>query len=1113
MVARALIAAFVTMDSNEFRSGRYAAFNQSESQIPPASTDLVHHLIYDHAKAHPETEAVVSWDCSFSYGHLESSSNRLAAHLVAMGVKPETAVPLLFEKSGWAVVAMLAVMKAGGAFLSLDVSQPDSRIRSIIADSGATVALCSATYHALCSSLLQNAFPVASHTMNQLKVHSIDVWPAALNNAAYVMATSGSTGSPKLVVTEHSQLSSFVKYLTEPLGFTDQTRTFQFASYAFDPVIGDTFLTLAAGGTLCIPSEHQRKSDIVGAMNDMQVNLAKFTPSLIEALTELTPARVPKLKTLILGGESTPIALLDRWTGEVDVKLIYGSTECTVSCMVQTAASGAVLQGEIGRACGSQAWVFNVAEGSDLRLTADGDIGELFIAGPLVARGYLNNPIQTEARFIGLQAHRVYRTGDLVRRLGDGRLVFVGRRDNQVKIRGQRLELEEVEDGLRKCIDMLPNLPVKSILVDAAMPLGKTSKQLVAFLSLGTDTPFDTLHLVGDKPLAPASLSPTTKVDFTRLVSSIVAGLAASLPSYMIPSLWVPIDEMPYTMSRKRDRQRLRQAVQSLPVSVLAAFSGYTDDDVTDGREHGDAATLSEQESLLRQLWADALSIDPRSIRPSHDFFHLGGNSLLVMSLISLARRTHYQLLTDDVFAHPTLRDLAHRLVPSVDVVAPVPFSLLNPPERLVIRQQAAQQCCVGVDDFEDILPLYSMQHYYIFGDSALQRDLAEPWNWQQQIVFELPEMCDIPHLKKIWNDAVQRHSQLRTRVVRSAQGVFQAILRASVGPVWREVDGSSNYVRLDRESVMSFGHPLLRLAIVRSRQQQHFILTMQHLIYDAFSRDLLFEELGSAYNRQTTQLILPPPMSRFIAYINGQDRRPALEFWESYLAGSSTKPLLSKALGSRVGAIETMSMILEKPPLSCADYTLATTIEVCVALAVARILHCDDVVFCSDRAGRNLPVCGIQDLVAPTTLFLPLRVRIDRQQTVHDLLRVHQAANVAMMPYEYVGWTELKELDQFKGLLQHSLNININPYTPLDKLGANMGLKVVDEHESWGDPFAINVSVRQEELEVAFLFDESFVPQTTVEMMMEALRTTFRTVHSASTGPLLTVGSVLDTA
>jgi len=1097
------------MESIESNNGQRVEFQDGSYSVPKASSSLVHELIYDQAEARPYAEAVVSWDGTLSYRELDSASTRLASYLVAAGVKPESIVPLLFEKSRWAVVSMLAVLKAGGAFMTLDTSQPEGRLRSIITESGAKIALSSAGCLGFCSSMVPVVFPVTELTIARLN-NAIVRWPAGLRDAAYVMATSGSTGSPKLVVVEHSQLSSFVTYLTSPLGFTNQTRTFQFASYAFDPIIGDVFLTLAAGGTICVPSEAQRKSDIAGAMKSMEINLAKLTPSLVNSLDDLTPSNVPTLKTLILGGETTPVTVLQAWTGKVNLKLVYGSTECTISGVVPYVGTSTIVPGEIGRSCGSRFWVVKPSsDDSNISLTKQGEVGELVVEGPLVARGYTNMPTENTSKFTKGPSHRRYRTGDLVRSLEDGRLVYVGRVDNQVKIRAQRLELEEVEEHVRRSLTLL-DIDIKNVLVDAAVPLGAVTKQLVAFLSLENNNQLGSLVCGDDKGGATVKLSPATTHHFSHMVSLLEAKMKSLVPPYMVPSIWVPIDEMPYTLSRKRDRQCLRRAIESLSTKWLAAFS-LTHDHLPDGENTADIVALEKEKgSLLRKLWSDVLDLEPGSIRARDNFFHLGGNSLTVLRLISMARRESQTLVADDVFAYPIFESMTTKLIPAKSCVNLDPFSLLEPLHRLTIKQEAAQQCKVNLNNIEDIFPLYSMQELYVFNYPEQSRDISKAWDWQQQIVFSLPNPFNIPLFKSIWNDAVKRHPQLRTRVVRTSHGVFQVVLQNEVAPAWRDIDHMDGYVCWDRAAAMSFGDELLRLAITKSGQPGHFVLTMQHLIYDAYSRDTLFRELEIAYLRQSSQATEPPTMSQFVSYINGADRQLGIEAWTSYLGGSSTKALLSLPVGSHVGELKVHKCSLDRPQLPFVNYTLATMIEASVALAIAQILDCRDVIFYSDRAGRNLPVAGIQDLMAPATLFLPLRVHIDRQQSIHDFLCAHQVASTSMIPYEYLGFLELRKINHLEGILRHALNININPYTPLGKLGIGIGLTVVDEHEVLGDPFAVEVSVCENELEFSIHFDESFINEAVVRKLVKNIRRVFPQVSTAYKMPQLSVGDFL---
>ncbi|KAI8623500.1 hypothetical protein F5Y19DRAFT_492534 [Xylariaceae sp. FL1651] len=1103
--------------------GSMSSFPESNCYLPPAANLLIHDIIRSGAEAHPDAEAICAWDCTFSYGVLDSLSSRLASYIVSRGVGPEIVVPLVFEKSGWAVVSMLAVMKAGGAFMPLDICQPESRLRSVIKQSSARFVLSSATCYEFCLSLTKNTFAVTELTVMALDT-SILKQSVSLNNAAYVMSTSGSTGVPKLVVTEHLQLASFVAYLTQPLGFTETTRTLQFASYVFDPIIGDIFLTLAAGGTVCIPSEDERKNDLVGAMRRMRVSLAKFTPSLLGSLAGLTPASVPTLRTLVLGGETTLPTIIEAWAGSVDLKLIYGCTECTISCVIADASTRVVVPGEIGYPIGSQAWVVN--PGDVNKLVDNGEVGELVLGGPLVSRGYSDNPSETDSRYINSPTWfsttqsslpngcRLYRTGDLVRRAENGTLVYVGRLDNQIKIRGQRLELEEVEQHLRQVLTDLPGIKVNGVLVDATMPLGAVAKRLIAFLCLESKFSMGSLLLHHERS-ATVNLSPTTQNEFTELVTELESRMKSKVPAYMVPSLWIPIDEIPYTLSRKRDRQRLRKAVQSLPTNWLTSFTHTGPSLFPAGGS--DTRTMTSKEMVLQRLLSNVLNLEVQSIRLVDNFFQLGGDSLLALRLISVARQEDHQLTVEDIFGSATLQDLATKLTPMTKSTTLAPFALLDTDKRLAIQQDAIRQCGVALDHIEDIYPLYPMQMHYITGYPELGRDIIGPWDWQQQIVFLLPGGFDIPRFKSSWKVAIERHSQLRTRVIQTDHGIFQVAMRQQFAPSWRDVEDLQEYIGYDRAALMSFGDELLRLAIATSGQKRYFVLTMQHLIYDAYSRGVLFSELEAAFLQKNNSIngLLPSPplqMNQFIKYVKESDRKSAIDFWTSYLAGAATRPLLKVPIGSTpVNELCFYKTTQNKPaPLPFWKCTTATILEVSSGLAIAQRLDCVDVIFYSDRAGRNLPVGGIQDLVAPTTLFLPTRVHVDRGQRIHDLLYAHQAGSKTMLPYETLDWSEMREMEHLKSILAHSVNLNINPATQRSNLGEAMGLRVVDEHETRDDPFSIIVTVGEDVIEWEFYYDEGFITHGVVNDLAMDLMESFRVVWEACKSEQMTVGNVI---
>jgi amino acid adenylation domain-containing protein len=403
--------------------------------LPEAINACAHDLIKTQANQQPDLPAICSWDGDLTYAELDILSSRLADYLSSRKIGPEVIVPLFFEKSLWTVVSLLAVLKAGGAFVLLDPSQPAGRLESIVRQTKAKFALSSTQHNETCNALVDEVFVVNAKSIAGLEFGLNGSFSfASPQNAAYIIFTSGSTGQPKEVVIEHSQLSTSSTKSGHSMGFESRPRVLQFASYAFDACILEIMTTLIFGGTICIPSEWERKNSVVDAMRNMAVTCALFTPSL---LGNLNIENVPTLNTLILGGESIPPSLIEFWMSRLRVILAYGPTECCVVCFLSDASNHKPPPAEIGVSVGSCSWI--VKEDNYNELAEIGAVGELLIEGPILARGYLNDATKTDAQFVqnpawmsqsqirGIRSQcRLYRTGDLARYQDDGTVCYAG---------------------------------------------------------------------------------------------------------------------------------------------------------------------------------------------------------------------------------------------------------------------------------------------------------------------------------------------------------------------------------------------------------------------------------------------------------------------------------------------------------------------------------------------------------------------------------------------------------------------------------------------------------------------------------------------------------------
>lgn len=283
------------------------------SELPPPINRCVHRVIHDQALTRPRmTKAVEGWDGSFTYQEFDRITDQLAAHLQSIGIKTETFVPILFEKSSWAIISMIAIMKAGGAYVPLDPKHPQSRLRELIGDVGAEIVLCSRQYQPKAAEVAKTPMIVDQRSIKKLALPASSESLAAStpDNAAYCLFTSGTTGKPKGTIISHRAFCTSAAAFTRRMNINATSRTFQFASYTFDASCIEILSALTVGATVCVPSEDDRMNNLAGAIRKLKANWSLLTPSV---LGTVEPDRVPCLKTLVSGGEALPGHILKKW--------------------------------------------------------------------------------------------------------------------------------------------------------------------------------------------------------------------------------------------------------------------------------------------------------------------------------------------------------------------------------------------------------------------------------------------------------------------------------------------------------------------------------------------------------------------------------------------------------------------------------------------------------------------------------------------------------------------------------------------------------------------------------------------------------------------------------
>lgn len=571
---------------------------------------LLHELFMARAAEAPDRTAIRFAGAELSYGELNLRSNRLASLLAGLDVRPGKVVGVMLERGFGLPVAELGVLKAGGAWLPLDPQYPAERLAFHLSDAEVSVVV---TTSDLASRLPAAVSPVLldSVLLDDLP-DRVPVSRAVPEDVAYVIYTSGSTGKPKGVMVPHRAIVNFCAAYRELFAVTAEDRILQFTNPAFDVSVSDFFATFAAGATVIgAPRAVLHDPDALQAlMCTERVTFADIPPAVLRLLD---PGPLTDLRTLFIGMEAFGPDLVNRWARPGrEFHNGYGPTEATITCVDYLCPDGKLTgQPPIGRAMANQrAYVLD----KQLRLVPVGVPGELHIAGRGLARGYLRRPGLTAEKFrpdpFALQAgERMYATGDLARWRADGYIEFLGRTDRQVKIRGLRVELGEIEHVLASC----PEVKQSAVVVKEP---GTPQARLVGYLVPRDGCPVD--------------------------LGQVRGHASARLPLHMIPSALVCLDELPLSAAGKLDLARLPDPEE---------------------RTVGRVELSTPTQRRLAEIWAGLLALDVGQIGPQDNFFAVGGNSLQITQLISRIRDSlRLTMEPRDFFAYPVLEQLASQV-------------------------------------------------------------------------------------------------------------------------------------------------------------------------------------------------------------------------------------------------------------------------------------------------------------------------------------------------------------------------------------------------------------------------------------------------------------------
>jgi amino acid adenylation domain-containing protein len=1023
----------------------------------------VHQLFEAQAAAFPDAIALVQGNVSLRYAELDARANGLARRLLAQGADPDRPIAICCERRPYMIVALLAVMKAGCAYLPLDPAYPVARLAEIIDDAQPRLLLADTAGRRA----FGGATPRADLAFIDLEgrvdgateiAHAEQRRPeVASAGAAYVIYTSGSTGKPKGVVVEHRALMARVTSMIHRYGLRREDRALQFASFTFDVSLEEIFPTLAVGATLVLhdPQGHGDTATIWRQCNEERITILNLPTRFFEAACVDSRSELPAtLRLVIIGGEAARDTTLAAWfaIARTSCQLLnaYGPTEAVVTATAHDPVMASDFS-NIGRPLGNTR-LYLLDERR--QPVPPGAPGEIYLGGPCLARGYLNAPEATAERFVDdpfthEPAARMYRTGDIGRMRADGTLEFVGRVDGQIKIRGFRVELGEIESRL------------------VAHPSVREAVVIVREEGLGQRL---VAYVTSDQALDPAALRQQ---------------LASQLPHYMVPSAYVQLEALPLTVAGKLDRK-------ALPAPEI----GGTALDVE--------LPAGPVEAELAAIWSEVLGIE-RIGRHEH-FFELGGHSLLAMRVISRVRRIHPDLPLKAIFEHPTIAELALVLSDGAGRDARPVITIPKADDDAAHELSMAQQRLWFLHQLEPGSSAYNMTHAVRMRGrvdvGALRRSFA-------QLVARHDTLRTRFH-----GDDRGRLEVLPERAV-----PFHFIDLSGLPAVERELQ-----LCIDAESERPFdlaSEPLLRVTLITLGPDEHVLLTnMHHIVSDGWSVAVMIREVCRYYEDDVKglQTSSPPLRVQYGDYAAWQrqrlsgDRLERLEhYWRSQLVG----PLPMLALPQEAIGPEAITMLgeqftttLEATALArlraCAreqNASLFMQLVGACGLLFQRITTQEDVIVGTPIAGRTEP--ETEALIGCFLNVLALRLDLTGEPTFRELLERVKAVCVGAFEHQELPFEKLIELIQPERRLARNpiFDVLLNVVNLPSSVVALDGLTISDmEMESPQAKFGLTIYAEEKAgaLELRFVWQRDRFSRGQMHAMAHQLVHLLRQVAAA---------------
>ncbi|KAI4159124.1 MAG: hypothetical protein L6R39_000423 [Caloplaca ligustica] len=937
--------------------------------------------------------AVQPW----SYEQLQKAYQNVAALIGRNGYRNRM-IAMCLDRRLEMYAVMLGIMSSGNTYLPIADDLPEERKRFLLQDSDAAMLFTAKSLSSTLSSVCSTVFVEDVDYKNLVNQSSLETnLQSQPTDNVYLLYTSGSTGTPKGVLVSRGNLVSFIEAISDFISSHVDMTSLQgkgkwlgMAGFAFDVHLLEMFFPWRHGMAAVTAPRPILIDNLELALQKLKITHASFVPSLVDN-AGLDPSNLPDLRYMSLGGEKISKKAIDTWSrSHVLLANAYGPTEVTIGCCFRKVEPTNNVR-NIGHPLPYT--LAHVLRPGTTDHVLRGTSGELCLTGDLVANGYHKRP---DAKGFVKDFHgtRLYRTGDLVRLMADGSLEFLGRDDDQTKVRGQRIELGEVSEAVRTAACKSLDVDLVEVASIVAQHQALARPQLVSFVATGGSS---------RNNLGVAS----TMLDFSTKdsVEEIRAHCRSILPSFMVPDHLIRLTSIPTTStSRKVDLKRLRRIFDNVSLDDLLSSQPPTTFGVADP---------DEAEITVRSEVAEVLAVDPGRLCADSNLYRLGLDSLNVINLTIKLQRRGFECSVSKILRDPTIRAISRCKNRSVEEgkIPHAPCRIADLERRFREKNKGT----INLANVAAVAPCLPLQ------ETLVASSLDDPGEalYVNHVVFKISPDVDHRKLIQAWTAVAQDNAILRTCFREYENHFVQVVLKESRLAYHCHYLGASDaalsYLQRQRSAVafdivtnLESRPPIvLNLAAPHSKGPKAMLMvSVHHALYDADSFSILLDEVHVRYQGSTSS-VRHTPVTALIDYIDSQSRLDAKSFWTGYLADHKTSPISIEAGNGQARStnrqLDTSLMDIEMLATSL-NGTPASLMQALFGIVLAETLQTDDVIFGAILSGRIVPVENAHSILAPCITTIPQRVRLDHASSLRNIIISAQKGFAESIEYQHTA-------------------------------------------------------------------------------------------------------------